>query len=163
MTVCLLVLFNPISYALPDDQDKILTLSADRADLSQTSHRGEFIGNVELDQGTTHLRAAKATTMADNQNTLIEAIAKGNAKAQAHYWSLTAPNKPLLHAYANSIYYYPQKHLIKLIGNAKVSQGKHSFTAPEIIYDTVKQHVVTKASENQRTLITLYPEKTSHG
>lgn len=146
-------------FALPDDREKVLELSADTADLSQKTHHGEYIGDVQLDQGTTHLRAAKAVTEGNETNKLVVAIASGSKASQAHYWTQTDVNKPLLHAFANTIRYYPERHLIELIGKARVEQGDNSFTASKIIYDTLKQHVVSKSDNHTRTLIVLHPGK----
>lgn len=145
--------------AMPEDRDKQLELSADTADLNQQTHRGEFLGNVQLDQGTTHLTANKAITEGSAQNKLVAAVAIGDAQSQAHYWTQTAVDKPLLHAYADTIRYYPDKHLIELVGNARVEQGKNSFIAPKITYDTLKQHVLSSNDGNTRTTIILHPEK----
>lgn len=145
--------------AMPDDREKVMELSADAADLSQQTHRGVYEGHVELDQGTTHLRAARAVTEGNQQNKLVVAIAEGDNDNQAHYWTQTALDKPLLHAYADTIRYYPDKHLIELIGNARVEQGDNSFSAPKISYDTVKQHVLSQSDGKSRTLIVIHPEK----
>lgn len=157
----LLIFFAKISFAMPDDREKLLELSADTADLNQQSHRGEYIGSVELNQGTSHLRAASAITEGNKQNKLVMALAKGNAKEQAHFWVLTALDKPPLHAYADTIQYFPDKHLIVLSGNARVVQGDNSFSAPKINYDTLKQHVLSKNDGKERTVIIIHPEKKS--
>ncbi|WP_370637201.1 lipopolysaccharide transport periplasmic protein LptA [Legionella sp. 16cNR16C] len=155
-----LFFFNlPFAEAMPDDREQLLQLSADQADLNEKTHRGEYRGAVELDQGTTHLRATKAVTEGNQQNKLVVAIAMGSAKDQAHYWTQTAQDKPLLHAYANTIRYYPERHLIELIGNARVVQGDNSFSAPKISYDTLKQHVISEPAGKERTTIIIHPEK----
>ncbi|WP_019217309.1 lipopolysaccharide transport periplasmic protein LptA [Legionella tunisiensis] len=157
----ILILASNLSLAMPDDREKLVELSADSADLNQQTHRGEYVGEVQFDQGTTHLRAAKAITEGDKYNKLIFAVAEGNDKGQAHYWTQTAIDKPLLHAYADIIRYYPNRHLIELIGNARVSQGDNSFAAPKISYDTLKQHVVSKSDGKTRTTIIIHPGKQS--
>ena len=153
----MLSLINNLSSAMPDDREKILRLSADKADLNQQIHRGEYLGHVQLDQGTSHLRAAKAITEANKQNKLTLAIAVGNKKNQAHYWTQTAVDKPLFHAYADTIRYHPDRHLIELIGHARVVQGDNSFAAPRISYDTLKQHVISKSDGKSRTTIIIHP------
>lgn len=158
LVICLL-LTGQVAWALPDDRNQIAQLSADTADLNQQTHRGEYVGNVEFDQGTTHLRAAKAVTEGNKQNKLKFAIAFGDKNEQAHYWEQTAIDKPLLHAYANEIHYYPDRHVIELIGNARVSQGDDSFSAPKISYDTLKKHVIAKSDGKSRTLIIIHPGK----
>jgi lipopolysaccharide export system protein LptA len=148
-----------MGYALPTDKEQIMHVVSDSADLSQQNHKGVYTGNVEFTQGTTNLHAAKAVTQGDAKNQLTLAIANGTNGKQAHYWTETGPNKPAFHAYADTIKYYPLKHIIELSGNARIEQGPNSMSAPKIIYDTLKQHVVTQHNGKSRTTIILYPEK----
>ncbi|KTC65726.1 lipopolysaccharide export system protein LptA (plasmid) [Legionella adelaidensis] len=157
--VIIIVLLSGNCFALPEDKNEVINLRADSADLNQQTHNGKYIGNVEFDQGSSHLRAAEAITKANEKNELIKAIAKGSKKEQAHYWALTAPDKPPLHAYADKITYFPERHIIELIGNARVEQGTDSFSAPKIIYDTEHEHVVTESDGKKRTVIIFHPEK----
>lgn len=157
----ILIVLSASSFALPEDQEKIMEFSADSADLNATAHRGEYIGNVEFNQGSSHLRAAKAITEGNQKNKLVVAIAQGDGKEQAHYWTLTAKDKPLFHAYADVIRYYPKRHLIELIGNARVEQGADSFSAPQISYDTVKQHILSQGDGKSATTIIIHPGKTA--
>lgn len=154
-----LMLSTLIGHALPEDKKQIMKVLSDSADLNQLKHRGIYLGNVEFTQGSTHLRAFKALTYSDEKNQLTLAIAKGSPDKQAHYWTQTAPNKPAFHAYADSIRYYPLKHLIELIGNARVEQGPNSLSGAKIQYDTLKQQVVSQSNGQTRTTLIFYPEK----
>ncbi len=151
-------LCNPIA-ALPEDQAQIVQLRAGSADINQQTHTGIYLEDVQLDQGTTHIRAMEATTTGNEKNQLILAVIKGNRDNQAHYWTLPAADKPIMHAYANTMKYYPERHVIELIGNARVEQGNNSFAAPKITYDTKAQHIVSEASGTARTTIIFHPEK----
>ena len=151
--------------ALPDDQSKPLELSANTADLNHQDKHGEYNGRVELDQGTTHLRAAKAITNTDKDNKLVSAfaygdpsLAPGDPDRLAHYWTETAVDKPVMHAFAEIIRYYPKRHLIELIGQARVEQGNDSLAAPKIFYDTLKQHVIAEHDGKTRTMIIFHPK-----
>lgn len=148
-----------LSYALASDKEQIMHVTADSADLSQQNHKGTYTGNVVFVQGTTNLHATKAITEGNLKNQLTLAIANGTEGKQAHYWTQTDPNKPVFHAYADMIKYYPLKHTIELIGNARVEQGPNSLSASKIIYDTIAQHVVSQSDGKTRTVIILYPEK----
>lgn len=159
--VSLLLLMITPAFAMPDDRNQTAQLNANSADLNQQTHCGEYKGDVQFDQGTTHLRAARAITQGNQQNKLTFAAAFGDTKSPAHYWEQIAIDKPLLHAYAHEIRYYPQRHLIELIGSARVVQGNDSFSAPKISYNTLKQHVVTQSDGKQRTIIIFHPEKKS--
>ena len=156
-----LLLVTPLAFSLPQDRNETMRLQADSADLDQQSHQGLYIGDVQFDQGETQLSAAKAITEGNEKNQLTQATIEGNKKSQAHYWTLTALDKPPLHAYADVIHYYPDRHLIQLIGHARVQQGNDSFAAPEISYDTERQHVMSKTDGKTRTTIIIHPGKTS--
>jgi lipopolysaccharide export system protein LptA len=145
-------------FCLAEDKHQVIKLRAQTADISQESHLGVYTGQVELDQGSTHLRASKAKTFVNDKNKLIKAIAEGCQGTQAHFWTLTALNKPPLHAYANIIRYLPEQHLIQLVGHARVEQGNDSFSAPEINYDTLNQHVKSESKHHEQTLIIIHPE-----
>lgn len=148
-----------ISFAMPDDKEKPATLSANTADLNQLSHQGEYKGEVALDQGTRHLRADRATTKTDKNNKLTLALAFGTSNSPAHYWEQTDIKKPPMHAYAQEIRYYPQRHLIELIGRARITQGADSFSAQRISYDTEKQHVIAEGNKKTPILIIMHNEK----
>lgn len=157
----MLSVMTQISEALPSDKAEVIHVVADSADLNQSKHRGTYTGHVAFVQGTTNLHADHATTLANIKNQLTVAIAYGAKGEQAHFWSQTEPNKPPFHAYADTIRYFPLRHLIELIGNAHVEQGKNSLSAAKISYDTEKQHVLTQRDKHMRTTIILYPNKKS--
>lgn len=150
-----------LGYALPSDKEETMHVVANSADLNQKNHKGTYIGNVEFVQGSTNLHAAEAITQGDESNHLSFAIAKGSKEKQAHYWTITDPSKPPFHAYADTIKYYPLKHLIELIGNAKIEQGPNSLHAAKINVDTLNQHLTSFSDDKNRTTIILYPEKKS--
>ena len=158
LSICILLLTSS-SFALPDDRTQLMHLRADTAELNHHTHRGIYVGDVQLDQGSTHIRAAEAITEGNLKNQLIKAIIKGNRATQAHFWTLTTADKPPIHAYADIIYYYPEKHSIELVGNAKVEQGTDFFSAPTIRYNTLNQRVVSENDSKSRTTITIHPGK----
>ena len=154
--ILLLLTSNYSVYALSTDKEQVMRLMADSADLNQKQHQGTYVGHVELIQGSTNLLAAKAITQVDDKNQIIVAIAHGDNKKQAHYWTITDPKKPPFHAYADLIHYYPARHFIELIGHARVEQGKDSFSAAKISYDTLKQQVLSQGDGKERiTIISL--------
>lgn len=152
-SLSLCILCSPMSYALTQDKQATVYLSAGSASINQSTHTGMYTDHVAIDQGTTHLRADTAETKTNEKNQLIFALAKGNAHALAHVWTDTAIDKPPVHAYADVIRYYPIEHRVELIGHARVVQGDNAFKAPLIIYDTLTQHVVTKPEGRERTTI----------
>ena len=160
-TLAFLIIFSicNMCFALPDDREQVLQVNAGSADINQQTHQGIYLHDVELDQGSTHIRSAQATTTGTEKNKLVLAVIKGNKQTQAHYWTLTATDKPPLHAYADTINYYPERHLIELIGHARVEQGTNSFSAHKIRYDTLAEHVMSESDGHTRTTIIFHPEK----
>ena len=156
---CLLLTLGVKSYALPSDNEQVMHVVADSANLSQQTHQGTYTGHVEFVQGTTNLHSSQAITQGNNKNQLELAIANGSKKLQAHYWTESGSGKPPFHAYADTIHYYPLRHFIELIGNARIEQGKNSLSAAKITYDTVEKHVISQSDKTTRTIIILYPEK----
>lgn len=155
------VIMPSIAYSLESDREQVIYLRADSANINNVTRKGIYKGHVELNQGTTHLRANVAKTLMDKKNQLVETIALGTKEKQAHYWTLSDPNKPELHAFANTIKFYPKKNKVILIGKARVIQGEDSYTAPQIEYDTITQHVVSTASKYGKTTILIHPKKTA--
>ncbi|WP_367607143.1 lipopolysaccharide transport periplasmic protein LptA [Legionella sp. W05-934-2] len=160
ITMLLLLLgLGVVSYALPDDKYKPIQLSADSADLNQSTHKGEYNGHVDFRQGTSHITANRAITIVDEHNKLKEAIAYGTNETRAHFSTNTDTKKPRLHAKADIIRYFPLKHLIELEGHAVVTQGHDRFEAHIIRYDTLNQHVVSNSNGERRTLIVINSDK----
>ena len=158
---CALSLLFSISIvqALPDDKNKTAELLSDYADLNQSEHHAEFIGNVVFTQGSSKLFALRVSTDSTEDNKIKQVIAYGDNKNPAHFLTRTQPDKPVMHAYARTIYYYPTRHRIDLTGNARVIQGNNVLTADKIRYDTEKQRVLSRSDSNQRVTILINPEK----
>lgn len=157
----LTIYFGNSAYALESDSQEPLELKASSADINQSEHKGTYTNGIEFDQGTTHIRADRAITQTDANNKLTVAIIYGDKNNQAHYWSQMEKDKPNLHAYADTIKYYPDKKIIKLIGNAKIKQGENLFTAPKISYDIEKRHIISNkmANNSQKTVIIFHPPR----
>ncbi len=142
-----LLLFTSTLHATP------INISAGFASIDQNTHEHLFRQEVQIDDDHQHLRAAWVKVTTDQQNQLVQAVAHGDHNTAAHLWS--TEKEPSLHAYANEIQYYPKEHRVILTGNAHLAQGKNSFSAPKITYNTLTQHIVSEAQGDQRTTIIL--------
>lgn len=105
---------------------------------------------VTFVQGLTHIQAAGARIEFNSHNQIKTVIIKGN---QAHFWTQKVIADPVTHAFADIIYYYPQKNLIKLKGHAKVKQAKNEFNAEIINYNTLLQQVNSQAGSKSIKMI----------
>lgn len=147
------------SIALSSDKNQPIQVQAGSADINQQTHQGIYKNNVQLVQGTTHIEAYEAITTGDNTNQLVLAVIKGTKDKPAHYQTMTEANKPPLHAYADTMKYYPKRHVIELIGNASITQGNNAFKAAKITLNIQTHHIVSQSDNTQQTIITFYPEK----
>ncbi len=144
-------------FALSEDTTQPVLFHADSADINPQLHIGTYLENVALDQGSTHIRATKAITLTNTKNELISAVIDGSTKTQAHYWSLQAPEKPMLHAYADKICYCPQSHQIVLSGRAHIEQGHNKIDAHTICYNTLTQQVNMPFHSGLQTVMIIQP------
>lgn len=150
---CLTISIN--SFALPSDKGKPLTFRADEVSLSGQSHLGNLSGHVEIEQGTTRLKADKVEIRTNDKQKLTLVKAFGNKRHQAYFISVLEAGKPAIEAYADLITYDPDNDLVFLKGHAIVKQNGSSFSAPSIRFDIKKQHVSTDSSTKGRTQITI--------
>lgn len=151
--------FGSFAFALDDDKNQPISVQADSVSIDNKTGTSIYEGNVVVINGSTHLTAAKATITMAKDNKIKEAEADGQGDIQAHYWTLTDPQKPELHAFADIIRIFPEKKLVYLIGHAKVNQGEDVYQAPEIEYNTETQHVFSPKSIQGRTVILIHPKQ----
>ena len=150
-------LFVTNTYALTSNKLEAIHFKAGHVTFNDEKGIGTYTNGVSIDQGSAHLRANHATTLMDKKHRLTRATAFGSADKKAHFWTLTAPDKPPLHAYADTIYYHPLKHELELIGHAHIIQGNNKLTAPHIRYDTEAERLMTTAKNKERTVILIDP------
>lgn len=156
-----MILLPSLCLALASDQNKPITMRADQVELQQAKQLGLFKGHVEVDQGSSHLRSGSAIAYTDKHNKILKAVAIGTSKKQASFTTTQKPHEPALHAYADSITFYPQDNRIVLEGNATLHKGMNKFSAAIIKYDIKNQHVISQEDKqgNGRTTIIIHPQK----
>ncbi|NCT57743.1 MAG: lipopolysaccharide transport periplasmic protein LptA [Legionella sp.] len=148
------------AFAFTSDRSKLVYFASGYASFDEKTGEGHYREGVSIDQGSTHLRAFDAITMMNAQHQLIRAVAHGSHQAQAHFWTCTSSDKPPLHAYADTLAYYPQENKLELKGNARIIQGENTLNAPTISYDTRAERLITTASPDnkQGTVILIDPK-----
>jgi lipopolysaccharide export system protein LptA len=128
-------------------------IEANFASVNAGTHQHRFQEKVHIDETHQHLRAAWLEVTTDAHHQLTSAVARGDRHTRVHLWS--TEKSPTLHAYADEVQYFPQIHQVIFIGHAHLSQGKNSFSAPKIVYDTLTQHVESEGLGHGRTTIIL--------
>jgi lipopolysaccharide export system protein LptA len=153
----LLGIYHSIAFALDSDRVKEADIKFANLTHDYKNNTSVFCGDVQLDQGTTHLTADKLTTKSTKSRTLEQATAYG-LNTLAHLWTIPNPGEPVLHAFAKVIKYYPSKGYISLQGNVTITQGKNSFKGETIHYDMNQKIITVPASNNNRSTIVYNPK-----
>lgn len=154
----LLLLATQPSLSLPSDSKQKVFIGADSSIYNYKTGFTTFEGNVQVDQGTTHITADKLTTKSDVGHKISEAIAYGT-KGLAHYWTLSKPSEPEIHAYAKVIKFYPALSNVTLENQVNVTQGENSFHGELIHYNSNDQTIIVPASNKGRSVIVYNPDK----
>jgi len=145
-------------YALPDDREKPVHITADSSTFDYKTGTNTYEGNVKVDQGSTHLTADRVITHTNAHHKLQEAEAIG-IKQLAEYTTLPKPGEVVLHAKAKVIKFFPIESTVTLENDVIVTQGENSFHGPVIIYNMKNQTVSAPASKSGRTTIVIDPNK----
>ncbi len=121
---------NPV-HALPEDRSQPIKIEADRADMNEKKGLSTYSGAVILQQGSLSIEADKIT-IRSNTDGINEVMAYG---APAHFSQQPATDKPMTHAYGESIEYLLSSEKITLTGQAKLIQNGDAFSGKRIVYD----------------------------
>ncbi len=158
-----LVLWVGTAHALSSDKNQPTRIVADRVDVDDQKGISIFRGNVRLTRGSIRMTADIVTVYRDNKQDLDKVIAKGNPVS---YRQTPDGKKEDVVAQARNVEYHAAKDRVILLQNAKVWQGKDTFTGNRIVYDIQRDIVhATKAptatkGDKGRVEITIQPKKT---
>ncbi|MBA3660695.1 MAG: lipopolysaccharide transport periplasmic protein LptA [Gammaproteobacteria bacterium] len=155
ITVCF---HSSVTAALQLDSKEKVFIVADTTTYNYKTGVKIFLGNVKVDQGTTHLTADKVITKDNERHQLEELLAFGVLQS-AHYWTLPKIGDTELHSYAKTIKFHPLLANVTLEQDVVVIQGENSFKGQLIHYNMDDQTITVPASKNARAELVYTPEK----
>lgn len=157
----ILLLFFAFSslYALSDDKNQALHVTADKVMINYAQGITNLEGKAIVTQGSTILSANKIIIYTDKHQKLIKLIAYGNESEQANYETLPQQKKMTFRASADKITYLSEEECAKFEGNAHATDGQNEFSGPQFDYFTSEEKIITEKSLNQRPSIIIYPGK----
>lgn len=144
-------------FSLPADSKQKVHIVADTWTYNYKNGTSLFMGNVKVDQGSTHITADKLTTKSNTQHKLEEAIAYG-LQNLAHYWTLPKEKDAEIHAQAKVIKYYPITANITLQEAVVVTQGDNSFNGEVVYYNMNDQTITVPATKSGRAVLVYNPD-----
>ena len=137
----ILLLAGTPGLALESDKEQPIELSADSVDIDESKGLSIYRGDVDLRQGTMHLRA-DVVTVHQNKRKPTKIIAEGRpVKFQQQ-----AEKGGLVKGRAKRAEYEVDSENLVMIGDAVLIQGKDSMRSDRIVYDRVKSVVKAGAA-----------------
>jgi len=163
--IFVLALSSGTLHALSSDQDELVQIQADGAEIDEKTGTSVYRGRVTVDQGTMHI-AADEIEIHTHDREVIQIIARMDkgSKGLAHYEQLPDDEVELIQADAKEINYMIQERKLHLTGQAKLQQHPNKFEGELLQYD-VKLGIVnlkgsvTPANKSGRINMTLNPKK----
>jgi len=119
--------------ALATDKDQPIEIEADYAELRKNERQTIYKGNVIVTQGSIRMWGDVLTVHYDENDELKDAILEGKP---AHFKQRPDGKDEDFEGEALRMEYHAQDERLHLINDAKLVQGKSSFTGPLIVYDT---------------------------
>jgi lipopolysaccharide export system protein LptA len=145
--------------AAPKAPVEPINIDADNAKILEKEGKSIYTGNVVLVQGATKVTADKITVLSKNGK-LSQIVAEGSPVT---YQQANQPKAPDIKAEATLVEYYALEKRIVLLNNAKLTQGKNSFSGNRIEYNAISEVVTASQSKTgkERVRVTIQPDKKS--
>jgi len=146
LLVLLASLQAAVTYALPDDRDQPIHLTADKALRDEKNGVTIYTGNVQMKQGSMELEASKLTIYHASDDA-SEIVAEGNPAKMRQRPEL---DKGVVYAHADIIKYFKNEDRVHLQTNAHIEQDGSVVDGDSIDYLMEKQ-LITARSDETRT------------
>lgn len=146
LLLCVSIVLAPLAWALPQDKQQPIEISADRAEIDDQAGTATYSGSVTLTQGSLLLNADKLTLHTDSKGDIRLLVAQGRP---AHFQQQHQANAPITHGYGLTVEFDVQLDLLTLTEQAKLLRADNSFSGTRIQVDTTK-NVIQAFSDKQQ-------------
>jgi len=127
------LLLSNLSFALPEDRNEPVHISADSAQIDENTGITHYRGDVSIRQGTLQINAETVDLYRSNGG--IDRLIASGKKTAAHFRQKPAVDQPWTDAWGQTLEYNVSKQSLTITGNGKVQQGKDRFSGERIIYN----------------------------
>lgn len=131
LSLCLSLISTSFAYALPDDRDQPIYVTADTASINDITGITTYTGNVIIKQGSILIEAAHVDIYRA-EGDIDKMIAKGEP---AHFRQKPQIDEPYTDAWGLHMVYRVDDQLLTITKKAKVIQDKDTFTGNKVVYD----------------------------
>lgn len=156
--VFILSLFFFNSFALKSDKDQPIDISADSLQIDDSKNISIYEGNVDLVQGSLHIKADKITFYFNDNNDLLYIKMIGSP---ARLKQLNEEHKQIT-GHAQKMKYEDKSSILTLMGNAEFKSDKDQIQSNLIIVNTDNDSIQAGTKQaNDRVHITILPKQKS--
>lgn len=154
MIGCASILLANTAYAIPSDRNQQINLEADRATFNERTGVTTYSGNVLIQQGTLRIQANSIVANLNKSNKIQNVTAQGSP---AKFQQQIDVKGGLARGEGRNINYNAETGIIKLSGNAFLSQNGAVFRGENLTYSMGKGDIEANGGNNGRIQIVIPP------
>ncbi|SHF50933.1 lipopolysaccharide export system protein LptA [Modicisalibacter ilicicola DSM 19980] len=151
------------AHALESDASAPIEIAADRLDLDDRAGTAVYTGNVDMQQGSMKLTAARVEIERNAQGEVARVTAIGEG-SRAYIEQKPAPEDPVVKGWGETIVYHAGERRVELIRQAELHQGGDTFNGAYVEYFLDRRQVQARSESEggakQRVRMTLTPQTT---
>jgi len=146
----LMLCLSSNSYALPDDRNKPIDVTADSASIDDNRGTTVLTGKVKIIQGTMQITANKLVVQRDKKGDISTMVATGNL---AHFTQQQQAGGAYSKAWGKKMTYSIAEQTVTITGDAKVSKSADTFSGETVVYHMDKALVKASGSKQRIKMI----------
>ncbi|WP_432697956.1 lipopolysaccharide transport periplasmic protein LptA [Marinobacterium sp. YM272] len=157
--ICSLVFWlSAPAMALPEDSSQPIQIGADSASMNDNTGVTVYRGNVEIEQGSMKIRGDQVELYRSADGDVDRIVSIGRP---AEFEQKPNADDPVTHAYGLRMEYRVNRQEITITQEARVEQGKDTFSGQRIVYNMDKAIVNAFSSESgdQRVKMVIQPKQ----
>lgn len=142
------------SQTVPSQKDKLVHIHSQQLTVDGAKSRATYQGNVHATRGTRQLWGDRLVIQETPTHQLHSIITYGHP---ARTQSIAKPGNPPATGQAETIYYWPDQHLLRYIGHAKLEQSGNIFKGEYFDYNTLTKQMIGPSTNKEQSTILLPP------
>lgn len=147
--------------ALESDASQPIKIAADQLRLDDNAGTAVYLGEVDMQQGSMHLTAARVEIERNAQGEVSTVTAYGSDGERAYLEQKPAPDAPLAKGWGETVIYHAAERRVELIDNAELHQAGDTFNGAYVEYFLDRRQVRARSDDDgkgdQRVRMTLTP------
>jgi len=154
-TLVLLFCLPWLAYALPQDRDLPLDVTADQAEFDELAGVAKYRGSVVLVQGSLRIEAQRLTAYLNN-GAVERLVAQGE---QAYFQDIPSMEQGQVTGNADTIEWLLSDESMNLVGQAVLTQAENRFSGENVTYRQSDGVIEAQGDGKQRVEMRLTPTR----